>query len=58
MTEQEMFGLLSECAASQLDAITVKLELNQAFLPGSGGCRARGRDHEARAAAQGHTAIP
>jgi len=36
MTEQEMFGLLSECAASQLDAITVKLKLNQAFLPGSG----------------------
>src|SRR3990172_225096 len=36
MTEQEMFGLLVECLPSQLDVITVKLKLNQAFLPGSG----------------------
>jgi len=36
MTETKLYELLVQCMPSQLDAITVKLQLNEAFLPGAG----------------------
>lgn len=36
MTETELYELLARCLRPQLDAITVKLDLNDAFLPGPG----------------------
>ncbi len=44
MTESELYDLLLQCLPSQLDAIAVKLKLNEAFLPGAGEATAtRGR---------------
>jgi len=34
MTEEKPYDLLFKCMPAQLDAITAKLELNEAFLPG------------------------
>jgi hypothetical protein len=36
MTETELYELLARCLRPQLDAITVKLDLDDAFLPGPG----------------------
>ncbi|MEQ6341385.1 MAG: hypothetical protein M3A44_06935 [Gammaproteobacteria bacterium] len=36
MNEEDLYDLLTRCNPSQLDYITVKLQLNDAFLPGSG----------------------
>jgi hypothetical protein len=36
MTEKELYQLLLQCMPPQLDAVTSMLQLNEAFLPGSG----------------------